>query len=166
MKLPTDNLYKFVAVVGLMTFISSGYFKFLMSEKTIRTIDDLQRTNLEISRQQKEFSDHIFKSLKTLQESSGKSSQDFNQNLTQIGMETQRKAADQIAYMELNKTKFELIMWLDRLVSMVLFLGILAGPLMMYWGFTRWYKRLQVFLDKSYATYLFKAEAPAGEVET
>ena len=145
---PTDNLYKFMAITGLLTtFISVGVFEYAI-EKVSMSTDQvmLEATKLEIE------STKVSQDLDRLDKEIGKirlisTIQKINEKIqVQENLNTENK----ILLAEIKSRNLQNIRHAKLLKEyyFLYVLGVLGGLTLSFWGFRLWYTRVQKIEDE------------------
>ena len=133
-QLPTDNLYKFVALAGLAIFIFAvGYAPAQLLELTIRVIDvqsSTEKLRLE--------SNALNKDVDRLDKKKSSSHEDWLA-LREKALAIQQRAIDIEAMRKKTAVQIQSIEFYKWAIPV---LGALSA-LMMYWGFWAWYVKVQ-----------------------
>lgn len=141
--LPTDNLYKFVALSGVLIFIILSYIVVNFISDSQNRVDTL---NMEIviynSRYKNNLDDILF-----LKESRLEWDGDDIKELDRLEKE-QKELSLNLA--EINHNKSVVKKLDETILSVVIFwlISIVISIIMMIYGFSRWYYRVQRHLDK------------------
>lgn len=148
MKLPTDSLYKFLGVFGIILFLGSGWLRHKSSENVLRVIEESRRGVQQISEHQKAIANQASKAISAAaQLAKGDVEKSRNDTMAAL-QEIERYSADSNAYQLLTKTKIEFLIERESLYTVALFGTALLGMLMAIWGIYGWYANLQVFIDR------------------
>ncbi len=149
--LPTDSLYKFMAIAGLVFIVSGIYFGLNKShEFEIKMADvskDSQIINVKVT--------NLLEQTEELKEKVVEWEKNRNEKLretyiTEVKQIRQNRDQLEILRIELNQkldlvkvTGFEL-----KLARIYMYFGLFIGCLFVILGFTFWYLKVQFYLDK------------------
>jgi hypothetical protein len=165
MKFPTDNLYKFLGIFGVLLFLGSGVLYYKTSENVVRFFDESKRYVREISESQKSFVENTSK----LTEAAEKiATGDLNQGVkdaNKLKFEISRNMADYQALQGLTMGKMSYMMERDLIVTNGLVGISLVGLIMAFFGIWGWYRKLQCHIDKKVEKGEFTLSITSSEME-
>jgi len=127
--IPTDNLYKFLAISGVVVFISSLYLLPLMNAELLSASNAITKEQVNIVHQ------------KRLLEASGfdKASKEYR-----IGLE---KVGNQIDLLAPELKRQDDVLFRGKIAIILSLIGAVMGFGMASTGFKWWYSRIQLFQD-------------------
>lgn len=151
LSLPTDSLYKFLAMSGLITLFLSVILPFYFGYKIrIRLIDLDKDASIGLLKQR-----HIGKKIDVLEMKFERAKKDggdddLGEELAQVRGE-QNEVDILIAEVSSEKVKMEYLSKLSQLLQWVQLAGVSLGIVMTACGFYLWDIRLQIYIDKAVA---------------
>ncbi len=154
---PTDNLYKFIAILGLTSVMSGVILLFNFTDSTMNELIEIERGT------------HISEyDLRNLNDDSREIKKDFNiinekysrgeyialQELLNLENKIENQKASikeqnyKVVELKLNRDRLDYIREKTKEIKMIFSIMFVGGAIMMFIGFYCWYSRLQKFLDK------------------
>jgi hypothetical protein len=140
---PTDNLYKFIALSGVLIILSSSYLSIQFIFDSSQKIREL---NMDISIYYSK-AEFIVEDIEDLRDSNPKWDNEEISELNYLIKEQRKLLLEKI---EVEEKKKELNR-LDETTSIVIkywLLVLFISIAMMIYGFSKWYTKVQRFLDK------------------
>jgi len=140
LNLPTDNLYKFVAIAGVSMTLFSIYLMFTRVEmgSTIRNQLDLEDRLIEVEEKQ------IEEAWKKLKQTTGPEAKALEKARDDIAKRKARLGENALAATRYLETNFAII----KALQVTHFGGYVIGG----FGFFLWYFKVQRYLDKALST--------------
>ena len=155
LNLPTDNLYKFLAISGLVIAMFSVYYLFQKSHELQFLIVE-QKAELELQKYQMGRYDEKFK-LQEEQLSTEETSEKKRSVLDNIDKDLIEYAKAQ-TNSELNLAKIKILHHEYFYYKVTGITGFILGLFLMVFGFVLWYKKIQKPLDYQSAQALAQAK--------
>ena len=135
LNLPTDNLYKFMAIAGLSIALFSIYLMFTRAEQGTLRVDQLERESTVLLEEENQ----IELAWERLKEKAGPSSKSLEDARNEIKKRKARMHED----VQAAKRFAELNLWLIKQLRVASIVGVLLAVV----GFFLWYFRVQKYLD-------------------
>ena len=155
LKAPTDNLYKFLAVFGLIMILGSASLWWKVALERDETFVIVYSDGVRFAEKYSQYATKVNElidiynstggDLSKLTESQIETSKEKLRELEPLSIETGNLYAETqgpVMQLQLIGRRYQLIKWLCGI-------GILVGLIISFAGFYLWHNRLQVHLDKS-----------------
>ncbi len=154
LSLPTDSLYKFMAMSGLVILFISVFFPFYLKKQFVFKLYDLRRdhnlTKTKIANLREEF--RILKaSYMQTKADGGLGAEDLFQK-SDKAIDEQKSIDILIENNECEVKKMEYLAGSVKMMNWFSAIGILTGLTLTISGFSLWYIRLQIFVDGAVAS--------------
>lgn len=151
--LPTDSIYKFVALAGLILFlISPIYYQFFSRDVLLKNIGlraEMQRMKKEVEFLKEDTI--LLREDIQAKKQDGSVSQEKHQNAGEKVEELNQKTREtELKSIELQRITNGVFVYNDQLALLrwSSVIGVIAGILMLVLGFYLWYTRIQLYQDK------------------
>ena len=163
--LPTDNLYKFMSIAGLLLiFIPPYFFAKLLYEQEISNIEIIKNTAIleyssESINELQSYADMLAHELKITVDEANKS---HNQEIVkaipkrtkelldaqQIVNDKIRKRHTEIQTIKFNIKKYKYIENKIHILYLIMSVFIFVGMVLTFFGFYKWYYKIQIFQNQ------------------
>ena len=139
--LPTDNLYKFVALVGFVLVLATIFISFMVTERFVERGHDYQATLESVILIRSELND----SLRAQIEASSKKNRDLSPKKSAYD---QREIDDVFAKSQIAKRNLDHIERQMKAWDIAFIVFLVIGIAMQFVGFSLWYSRSQRYQDE------------------
>jgi hypothetical protein len=155
LNLPTDNLYKFLAISGLIITLFSFYYPF-------QKLHELQFLMIEIPSEAEllEFQNQYLRGRVNYLEERHKKEEDLSkkQAIYDDSYKSEIELKKILVNIESNKKKLSVLLIEHQIYKGVSIIGVIFGVLLMVFGFRWWYQKIQKPLDYQSAQTFIQAK--------
>lgn len=165
MKFPTDSLYKFMGIFGIILFLGTGWLYYKTGENVTRIFDETRRGVKELSESQRMFLENTSKLMYSTNEIAKGDVDKGSIQAKKIMLDMDRHMADDAANRGLFYGKLQYMAERDMFVTSALGIISMVGLLMALCGVFAWYFKLQIYIDKKIKSGDFSISLSSNELE-